>query len=238
MPEMDLFGPNLHLYLSLVPGMWTRLFSYMFWPGDEQQRNAYCAKSYVTALSSIERQSTADSDYAVAYDIVHESFRRIGGWSALATGLVRPLAPPWRAVLTAATVLHIIRKAPREGSLNKAYHVLGVTADNHGLIGNRTDIRKVWESHRSVAHLGVAFLCSDEPNEEPARLRRFLAIARDYQKFAISYIMPRQTKPLVDEAEIWTIPARFRLPRLSSLPPLPSDMVEALESYKAPKRID
>lgn len=238
MPEMDLFGPDLHLYLSLVSGMWTRLLSYMFWPGDEQRRNAYCAKPYVTALSSIERQSPGDPDYAVAYHIVHESFRQIRGWSALATGLVAPLAPPGRALRTAAAVLHIIRKAPKEGSLNKAFHVLGVTAHNYGLIGNRTDIRKAWESHRSVAHLGVALLCSGEPNEEPARLRRFLTVARDYQKFAISYIMPRQTKPLVDEAEIWSIPAGFRLPTLSSLPPLPSDMMEALQIYKAPKTID
>jgi hypothetical protein len=232
---MDLFGPNLHLYLSLIPGIWTRLFSYMFWPGDEQQRNAYCAKPYVTALSSIERKSTADPDYAVAYHIVHESFRRIAGWSALATGFPGPLAPVSRSLQTAAAVLDIIRRTPEEGSLNKAFYLIGAVANNYGLIGNRTDIRKAWKNHRSVAHLGVALKCSGEPSEEPAGLRRFLAIARDYQRFATSYTMPRQKKPLINADEIWAIPNNLRLPRLCPPPPLPRDMVAALNTYQAPK---
>ena len=45
-----------------------------------------------------------------------------------------------------------------EGSLNKAFHVIGATASKYRLIANRTEIRKAWESHRSVAHLGVGFL--------------------------------------------------------------------------------
>ena len=233
MPEMELFGPDLHL--SLIPGIWTRLFSYMFWPGDEQQRNAYCAKPYVTALSSIERNSTADPDYAVAYDIVSESFRRISGWSALATGFPGSLAPVCRSLRTAAAVLDIIRRTPEEGSLNKALYVIDAVANDYGLIGNRTDIRKAWENHRTVAHLGVALKCSDEPSEEPARLKRFLAIACDYQLFATSYTMPRQKRPLVDGAEIWAVPGNLRLPRLRSLPPLPPDMLTALKNYRAPQ---
>jgi hypothetical protein len=232
-PEMELFGSDLHL--SLIPGMWTRLFAYMFWPSDEQHRKAYCAKPYIAALSSIERKSTDDADYEAAYHIVHDGFRQIGGWSALAKGFPGPLAPAVRALLTAAFVLHIIRKTPKEGSLNKAFHVLDGTANNYGLIRNRTDIRKAWQSHRSVAHLGVALLCSDEPNEEPARLRRFLAIARDYQIFATSYAMPRQKKSLVDGAEIWAISADLRFPRLRSLPPLPADMLALLDTYQAPQ---
>jgi hypothetical protein len=229
---MELFGPDLHL--SLIPGIWTRLFSYMFWPGDERHRSAYCVKPYVTALSSIERK-IGDPRYAAAYHVVHKTFRQNGGWSALATGFLGPLAPTIRTLRTAGMVLHIIRKAPKEGSLNKALYVVNATARNYGLIGNRTDIRKAWESHCSVAHLAVALFFSGEPNEEPARLRRFLAIARDYEMFAGSYMMPRQNRPLVDRAQIWAVPANLRLHRLRRLPPLPPDMVTALGKYRAPK---
>jgi hypothetical protein len=237
MPEMELFGPDLRL--SLISGVWTRLFSYMFWPGDEQQRTAHCAKPYVTALSSIERKSADDPDYAHAYHIVHDSFRQIGGWSALETGFPGPLAESRRALRTAAAVLDIIRRTPREGSLNKAFYVIDATANTYGLIGNRTDIRKAWESHRSVAHLGVALVLSgefQEPDfEDPARLGRFLSIARDYQMFATSYTMPRQQKPLVDRAEIWAIPAYLRSRKLRPLSPLPPDMLAALDTYRAPR---
>jgi hypothetical protein len=232
---MDLFGPELHL--SLISGIWTRLFSYMFWPGDEQQRNAYCAQFFVSALSSIERRSTSDPDYAAAYQIVHRTFRQIGGWSALATGFPGPIALPAQALRTAGAVLDIIRRTPNEGSLNKAFHVIAAVANNYGLIRNRTDIRKAWESHKSVAHLAVALKCSgnftaDDYND-PRRQRRFLTIAREYQIFATSYTMPRQKQSLVDGAEIWAVPSHLRLPRLSRPPPLPPDMLAALKAYRA-----
>jgi hypothetical protein len=57
---------------------------------------------------------------------------------------------------TAAAVLDIIRRAPRDGSLNKAVHVVSETARTYELIGSRTRIFQAWKSHPSVAHLRVA----------------------------------------------------------------------------------
>jgi hypothetical protein len=238
MPEMVLFGPEL--LLSRVPGVWVSLFSYMFWPGDEQQRNAFCARPYVTALSSVERKRAAGLDYAGDYLVLHQIFLRIAGWSTFGVAPLEPLAATGRKLRTAAAVLDIIRRTPQEGSLNKALYVIGTVADKYRLIRNRTDIRKAWESHRSVAHLGVALKCSGDFTtgdflKDPARLRRFLAIARDYQSFATSYVMPRQNRPLVDRAEIWFIRPSLRLPRLRSPPPLPRDMLMALAEYRAPR---
>ncbi len=64
MPEMELFGPDLDL--SLISGIWTRLWAYMLWPGNEVQRKAHCAKPFIAALASIDRKSDDDPDYAAA----------------------------------------------------------------------------------------------------------------------------------------------------------------------------
>jgi hypothetical protein len=242
---MELAGPEL--LLSRIPGVWARVLSYMFWPGDEHKRKAFCVYPYVALLSSLERKRSADLDAAVTYHIAHKKFLQIIGWSAFATGLPSPLKHDLRALRTAAVVLEVIRRTPKEGSLNKAFHVIGATATKYRLIGNRTDIRKVWECHRGVAHLGVGFLwllgsatpiprlLSGYPRDA-AQLKYFLAIARDYQMFATSYTMPRQRRPLVNADEIWAIPANLPLPRrLRPLPPLPRDMLAALETYKAPQ---
>jgi hypothetical protein len=240
MREMELFGPDLHL--SLISGIWGRLLSYMLWPDDEQQRQAFSVLPLVQALSSIDEKSASDPDYADAYHIAHDAFRRGHGWRVLnkvgfpsSKGCGVPLR-------TAAAILDIIRRAPRDGSLNKAVHVVSETAKTYGLIGNRTRILQAWKSHRSVAHLGVAqvFLGEfREPSEfdDPRRLGRFITIARDYQNFAVSYRPPRQSKPFVSEAEIWSIPADLRAGRLrlrQPLPPLPADMLAALRAYRAP----
>jgi hypothetical protein len=204
MPEMELFGPDLRL--CLISGIWRRLLSYMFWPDNEQQRQAYCTLPLVGALSSIDEKSASDPDYADAYHIVHDAFRRGGGWRALdKAGFPNPkrCGVPLR---TAAAVLDIIRRAPRDGSLNKAVHVVSKTARTYDLIGNRTRILRAWKSHRSVAHLGVAlgFLGEFRDQSEfddPRRLVRFITIAHDYQDFAVSYRPPRQSKSLISRAE-------------------------------------
>jgi hypothetical protein len=240
MPEMELFGSDLHL--SLISGIWTRLLSYMFWPDDEQQRQAFWALPFVQALSSIDEKSASDPDYAKAHHIVYEAFRRGHGWRVLNKAGLPSTKGRGMSLRTAAAILDIIRRAPRDGSLNKAVYVVSQTATTYALIGNRTGILQAWKSHRSVAHLGVAqvFLGEfREPSEfeDPRRLGRFIAIARDYQNFAVSYRPPRQYKPLVSEAEIWSIPADLRARRLrlrQPLPPLPADVLAALCAYRAP----
>jgi hypothetical protein len=146
MREMELFGPDLHL--SLISGIWRRLLSYMFWPDDEQQRQAFCALPFVQALSSIEQKSASDPDYADAYDIVHDAFRRGHGWRVLNTVGFPSRKGRGVPLRTAAAILDIIRRTPRDGSLNKAVHVVRETAKTYGLIGNRTRILASVEKSR------------------------------------------------------------------------------------------
>ncbi len=214
----------------------------MFWPDDEEQRKAFWALLFVQASSSIDEKSASDPDYADAYHIVHHAFRRGRGWRALDKAGFPSSEGRGAPLRTAAAIVDIIRRAPRDGSLNKAVHVVSETAKTYGLIGNRTRILQAWKSHRCVAQLGVALVFlggfrEESEFDDPRRLGRFITIARDYQIFAVSYRPPRQSKPLVSEAEIWSIPANFRARRgrlRQPLPPLPADMLAALRKYRAP----
>src|SRR5215471_17988356 len=200
MPVMELLDPR-PLRLGGISAVWSRLWAYMLWPDDKQQREVFCISPYADALSSIEAQIPAGGlDYEVAHWIVYGAFRQAGGWAALAA---RPrdgerMAESGRALRTAAAVLDIIRKTPEGGSLNKAVHVIQKTARHYDLIRNRTDIRAAWKSHRSVAHLGMALILrgEDKFGGGPQLLRHFLGIARDYQRFALSYRPPSQRRPL------------------------------------------
>ena len=242
MPVMELFGPDLHL--SLISGIWTRLWAYMLWPDDELQRRAHCAKPYVTALSSIDQKTQGDPDYAAAYWIVHDAFRGVGGWSGVGHALKAGSRSRGRACRTAAAVLDIVRRVPDKGSVNKAVHVIEQISRSYNLIGSRAGILSAWTSHRVVAHLGISLILGGEffkPEEfeDPRRLRRFLGIAADYEEFAVSYRAPHQKRPLIDPAEMWTIPTDLR-PKMRPrrpLAPLPDDMLEALGTYRPPKQL-
>jgi hypothetical protein len=238
MPEMDLFDPDA-LYLGRISGIWTRIWAYMLWPNDERRRKAYVLSMHANALAAIERHAETDHDYALAHDIVYGNFRELGGWTAL--------APRWRSNMdlkktgkplrTAAAVLDIIRKTPSGGgSLNKAVHVLDKTGMNYNLIIGRTAALNAWKTYRTVAHLGIALLFSGENvfGECPRRLARFLTIARDYQRFATTYVVPWREGVLIDPAEIWSVPDGLSLPAPPALGPLPDDMLEALSNYQAP----
>jgi hypothetical protein len=242
MPEMELFGPDLRL--GLISSIWTRLWAYMLWPHDEQQRKAHCAQPYVAALSSLDAKSQEDPDFADAYLILHSAFREIDGWAGVDHALKSRLRPRGRAGLTAAAVLDIVRRIPNKGSVNKAVHIIEETAKHYDLIGSKAGIMNAWKSHRSVAHLWMALILADEFHaseefEDPKRLRQFLGIANDYQRFGVSYRAPRQQRPLIDPTEVWTIPADLRAaPRLRQpLSPLPRAMLAALAMYRPPKQL-
>ena len=239
MPEMDLFDPDA-LYLSSISGIWTRLWTYMLWPDDETRRKAYVLSMHADALAAIERRADSDQDYAAAGKIAYGNFRKLGGWTGL--------TPRWRSDMdlkragkplrTAAAVLDIIRKTPcGTGSLNKAVHVIDKTGVTYNLISGRTGVLNAWKSHKTVAHLAVALIFSRKKifGECPRRLARFLTIARDYQRFATTYIAPRQKGVLIDPAEIWLVPDDLSLPAPPPLGSLPEDMLKALSSYRAPQ---
>jgi hypothetical protein len=238
-PEMDLLDPDA-LYLSSISGIWTRLWTYMLWPDDETRRKAYVLSMHADALAAIERHADSDQDYAAAGKIAYGNFRKLGGWTGL--------TPRWRSDMdlkragkpmrTAAAVLDIIRKTPGgAGSLNKAVHVIGKTGPTYNLITGRTGVIKAWISRKSVAHLGIALLISGENvfGESPKRLARFLTIARDYQRFATTFVAPHQRGVLIDPADIWSVPENLSLPAPPAPGLLPEDMLKALSSYQAPQ---
>jgi hypothetical protein len=243
MPEMELFSPDLPLFW--FAGIWNRLFAYMCWPNDEGLRKAHCARPVVRVLSLLDQLSTACTANARIYDIAHRAFRQMGGWEALdnagfpnGVGCAAPL-------YTAAAVLEIISRTPGEkGSLNKAVHIIENTPKAYWPIGYRGKILRAWRSHRSVAHLGIAFLhviAYRDPNDygDPRRLARFIAIANYYHHFATTYRPPNQQTPLIAEAEIWSFPAALQVAATHRLGrvwgPLADDMLAALSTYQAPR---
>src|SRR5580700_130628 len=134
--------------------------------------------------------------------------------------------------------LRRLRKTPTgAGSLNKAVHVIGKSGPTYNLITGRTGIINAWNTHRSVAHLGIALLVSGENvfGGSPRRLARFLAIGRDYQRFATTYPVPHHHGVLIDPAEIWSVPEGLSLPDPPGLGSLPDDMLRALSTYRAPQ---
>jgi hypothetical protein len=238
-PEMDLFDPDA-LYLSSISGIWTRLWTYMLWPDDETRRKAYVLSMHADALAAIERRADSDQDYAAAGKIAYGNFRKLGGWTGL--------TPRWRSDMdlkragkplrTAAAVLDIIRKTPGgAGSVNKAVHVIGKTGPTYNLISGRTGVINAWNARKSVAHLGIALLFSGEKlfGESPRRLARFLTIARDYQRFATTFVAPHQHGVLIDPADIWSVSEDLSLPAPPPLGSLPEDMLKALSTYRAPQ---
>jgi hypothetical protein len=238
-PQMDLFDPDA-LYLGSISGIWTRIWAYMLWPNDETRREAYVLSMHADALAAIEKHADTDRDYARAHDIVYGNFCKLGGWTAL--------APRWRSdvdlkragkpLRTAAAILDIIRKTPSAtGSLNKAVHVIDKTGITYSLISGRTGVLNAWKSHRIVAHLAIALIFFREKvfGECPRCLARFLTIARDYQRFATTYVVLHQHGVLVDPVEIWAVPENLSLPAPPALGPLPDDMLKALSSYRAPQ---
>jgi hypothetical protein len=215
-PEMDLFNRDA-LYLGGISGIWTRIWAYMLWPSDEGRRKAYALSMVADALAAIERYAETDRDYALALGIVYRNFRELGGWTALARrwcSNTDDLKKNGKSLRTASAVLDIIRKTPSgAGSLNKAVHVLDKTGLEYGLINGRNGVLNAWKNYRTVAHLKIALILSGGRafGDCPRCLARFLAIARDYQQFATTYIVPRQKGVLIDPAEIWRVPDRLSL---------------------------
>jgi hypothetical protein len=71
-----------------------------------------------------------------------------------------------------------------------------------------------------------------------AELGTTLAIARDIQDFATTFIPHGHTGPLLDRRKLWTVPSDLRLPPVeASVPPLPSYLLDALRKYSAPQSI-
>jgi len=95
-------------------------------------------------------------------------------------------------------------------------------------ISERT-LKKYWKKYRCVAHLFAALghHPADEEHKKivpkrrfnsdhfkPVNFPSFLALAKMYQDFAVSYIPARASGPLISKDEIWWIEPDFELPSL------------------------
>jgi hypothetical protein len=257
MPEMDLIGFDGGLRPFVRT--WVRLCGYMFFPGDERQRNAYCAKMLVQEVARLEETSANDARYDDAFGRIHTAFCELGGLRVVAeTGGLPDPAGCGARLNTVAAILDIIRKTPDErGSVRKAVRVIEATVKKYScyrFIKNESDIREAWRSHRSVAHLGMALLyCgralrTPQGYEDPEIIGQFITVAHDYQVWATSYRPPlgrgdakkiskRSERPLLNQAEIWSFPADYVAAALEQgwrvrLRPLPDDMLNALATYR------
>jgi hypothetical protein len=248
MPEMELgsisddLGPQ---------GVWPRIWGYMLWPSDEGRRRSFVASAYADLLAWIGEIPNEMPDEVgqecfefarelIGRGLIHDFYERAGGWTALSPALNTgiDIAKIAAALNTTALVLDIIRSTPGGGTLNKAIHVIGFTGDQLGIKANgRTQALAAWRRYKTVAHLGVALraITAEPEREQAAELAKFLAIARDYQRFATIYTAPGQSAPLINAAQAWTVPGDLSLPDPPPQLPLPDVMLTALREYRAPQ---
>jgi|SRR5215831_2508535 len=249
MPEMDL-SPICE-YLG-PEGVWPRIWAYLLWPGDEPRRRSFIASAYANALAAIteivpdvqseplDQECFEFGREMIGCQVIHDFHERAGGWSALSPALNAGIdtAKTVAALRTAALVLDIIRSTPGGGTLNKAIHVIGCTAELLAIrASSRTQVRAAWQHYRTVAHLAVALyaITAEPTTEESAELAKFLAVARDYQRFAVTYTSPGQSAPLINPAQAWMVPDNLSLPDPPPQLPLPDAMLAALREYRAPQ---
>jgi hypothetical protein len=248
MPEMEL--SSISEYLG-GEGVWPRIWGYMLWPNEESCRRSFVASVYAHALACINEIPNQLHDglghecfevvrEKVSCDLLHNFDERGGGWSALLPALNKDIEVSKRiaALRTVGLVLDIIRSIPDGGSLNKAVHIIGYSARRLAMkASGRTEIRAAWQHYKSVAHLAVA-LCAivEEPEtDEGMELTKFLAIARDYQRFATTYRVPGHNTPLINPAQVWMVGENLSLPDPPPQLPLPDFMLAALATYRAPQ---
>lgn len=241
-----------------------RLLAYMGWPSNERRRNEYLANLGAMALAEIERAGPAafgvrDEQHwhrALALS-KQRHFDLYGGFNTLTT------APPYSAItaewdhfrgamLAAGKILLIIRSvvlhhpdARGGASVNKAVFLLEHVRPRV----KRTVAKQMWSRYKSVAPL-CATLCifssllrqagatgEQEKTEFMfAELGMTLAIARELEDFATTFVPHGHSAPLLDRSKLWTIPADLRLPPVEiPMPPLPGHLLDALRKYSAPQ---
>jgi hypothetical protein len=156
--------------------------------------------------------------------------------------------PRLEEVQTAAAILDIVRRIAEHhaevygpGSVNKAVFIIEETGANYGLLHGRTSILTSWRKYKNVAHLACALndwahrFQFDDDSHNITQIAVLLAVARDYQRFATTYFSGWQKKgPLLDPADIWAVPDDLLLPTAPAQAPLPEDMLNALDRYRAP----
>jgi hypothetical protein len=175
-----------------------------------------------------------------------------GGFGAVVSGLQGfgpgMQAPRIQEVETAAAILYIVRTITEQhaeingpGSVNKAVFIIEETGKNYGFLHGRTKILGSWGKYKNVSHLAFAMrYCIHkfpiyDHSQRANVIAVLLAVARDYQRFATTYFPSRQTRgPLLQPAEMWTVPDDLLLPDASARAPLPDDMLDALREYRAP----
>jgi hypothetical protein len=126
----------------------------------------------------------------------------------------------------------------RGGSVKKSAFLLEHTDGRNGLIiRNERDIRRSWVRFKDIAHLAAAFVLTDIAREdnELEELLVFLMIARDFEKFGVSFYPHAQKSTLLNPEKIWVVPTNLCLPdcRVPVAPPLHEVDLAILQAYRA-----
>jgi hypothetical protein len=161
----------------------------------------------------------------------------------------------WLQVGILLRIVHTIDRnhsdARGGASINKAVEIFpAFMGSGAGIPVNPTDIRAAWASYKRVAHLCAAFVttqCAGDydiggetlqrPPRFPIELAEFLAVARAYQEFGLTF-KPRSRQDAILPSDLWSVPDSVKL-RPATLAPagLPPAALAALHAYKAPIRL-
>ena len=192
-------------------------------------------------------------------------FRPHGGFSMVASApgfeaLASEVGKKTRAWCATGQLLYTVRciaefhkDVPGGASVKKGVELMTNFVKGSDAIKDRTRIMDAWAVFKPVAHLCAAFteaaaiaLKFGGPVKREivdgapffSGLGRTLAVARDYEKFMTSFEPHGQRFPLVSPESAHRVPEKARLRSMpASINPLPTEMVDALKDYRAPKLI-
>jgi hypothetical protein len=201
----------------------------------------------------------------VMEQLAERHFRPHGGFRVVANSpaieaLNCEIATKSKQTLAVGQLLYVIRcmaeyhsEIKGGASLSKAVEVMEACIDAKGALRNRSGLMAAWSEFKCVAHVcaaltethakahkhGGAFAKAiSEGGAFFAGLGWTLAVAHDYQQFMTGFIPHGQPKPLVSIEEALTLPAGVVLRTVKgSTGALPPKAIEAMQSYKAPKRL-
>ncbi len=155
----------------------------------------------------------------------------------------------------AGSVIYLVRtmalyhaNLPGGPSVAKALSLLERFSEGPAKPPDLKELRRIWARYRPVAHLCAGFVSllnevRRRPDDEQDALAGamffdmlgvMLALGRTFQDFATGYKAPGHKSPLLEAANIWTVPAALDLPPAEvRTAPFSAGTLAALKAYRA-----
>jgi len=238
-PELNILWPKD----ARIDFLWLQIYGYMGWPHNDAERSAQCARFFAAWLAAFETEVLEGDRMAPHRQYLRQMFNGLGGFKAL---LSAPGNSPFplEEVATVGHILTTVRSIEvhhpelRGGSVKKAIFLIDefISTVNPQVKQNQKYIREAWAKFKDVAHLAAAFVLTthnmrEDIGDDLEEFGVFLAIAKDFEMFGVSFYPHAQKRPLLDPSRIWSVPNYPWLPKIPCAPRLHKDNLPTLKRY-------